>query len=188
MVEYNATDAGQTETNSALGLGVQFVCAFMIALASGCTNARERPAEVFGGPEVASFNLSCASCMAPSPSQCRSPAGLPVAAIVSGAKVLDRSGRCGKFDDDPNSSQPCLVLSALRFDSVRFLRNSGQASATDTFRGHSEHERLEPEEQTGVVLDPGKTYVVFAGRNQPADDWYISIACEIPPVTEDKRD
>jgi hypothetical protein len=80
------------------------------------------------------------------------------------------------------------MLSALRFDSVRFLRNTGHASATDTFRSHSAHERLAPEKQTGVVLDPGKTYVVFAGRNQPADDWYISIACEIPPVTEHKRD
>ena len=167
---------------------VRITCAFMFAVACSCTTASDRPVEAFGGPEVASFKLSCASCMATYPEFCRSPAGLPVAAIVSGAKVLDRSGRCEKFDDDPNSSQPCVAQSALRFTTVRFLRNTGQASATDTFLGHSQHERLQPAEQTGVVLDAGKTYVIFAGRNQPADDWYISIACEIPPVTENKRD
>ena len=167
---------------------VRITCAFMFAVACSCTTASDRPVEAFGGPEVASFKLSCASCMATYPEFCQSPARLPVAAIVSGAKVQDRSGSCENFDDDPNASQLCHVLSALRFDSVRFLRNTRQAGATDTFLADSQHERLRPAEKTGLVLDLGKTYVIFAGRNQPADDWRISIACEIPPATENKRD
>jgi hypothetical protein len=130
--------------------------------------------------------------MALYPEFCKSPAGLPVAAMVTGVKVLDSAADCLRSEDHFGASQPCRAQSVLSFASMRFLRNAGQASTTDTFLGHHRYELLLPAEKEGVVLEPDKTYIIFAGRpgspREPVGDWYISIACEVPAASENERE
>src|SRR5262245_5648254 len=85
-------------------------------------------------PDLAAFNLSCDACMLATPGNCDAAATATVVALVSDVVELDDFTQCLRSDDDPNSSQPCFVRRALRFDTARFVRNLDGARATESFQ------------------------------------------------------
>jgi hypothetical protein len=138
--------------------------------------------------DLAAFNLSCDACMLATPRNCDAAATATVVAVVSDAVELDDFTRCLRSDDDPNSSQPCFVRRALRFDTASFVRNRDGAHETDSFQTSHQIDLNIPGVSTGVFLRPHATYVVFAARPlnrlDTGADLYVSAACEIASPAE----
>lgn len=142
------------------------------------------PPDVFASAQLAPFKLSCGACMIRDPEGCSRLGQLPLVAVVAGMNGVTGFKKCARSEHS-GDSQPCWVHRASKFDQVTFVTNRASASSADVFFSLYQFDLTITEARSGVFLEQDRSYLIFGGRpdvpTDPAADWYIVAACEIPP-------
>jgi hypothetical protein len=132
----------------------------------------------------ATFGFSCLQCEHVLPASCELMSQATIVAVVRGARVIESLGGCTPENPRPDYSSFCSSLNTTQFASVQFLRNALDAMTTDYFFSAYSFEYRKPQKKRGIALDPGKRYVIFAGKANPVvarkARWSIESACEVP--------
>lgn len=133
------------------------------------------------------FGLTCSRCLYGHIEDCTRANEMPVAAVVSGIRLLNVKRSC-LGTPAPNSPAVCAAERLYQFDQVEFLRNAPGASAGDVFEAHVAYpesftEDFEKTPAEGPLLEADGRYVVFAVKDRKdmgfQADWYINVACKL---------
>ena len=128
------------------------------------------------------FGLSCSDCAFAAESACSALWMSPVVAEARGALVRSANRQCYRLSRDPGAqaTETCDVLESVTFAQVRYFRPPPPA-IPDRFRvAHSTGDVNADE--AGIVLSPGRRYVVFAAPSDGA--LTVTAAC---PVDESRE-